>query len=504
LNHDFDETYEYDAIDRLISSTRADDFDQSWTLDGLGNFAEFDDDGQTQTRSANAVNEITAITGGSITPAYDTAGNMIAGPRPGDETTRVHYAYDAWNRLAKVYADNSGEPGDLIAAYEYDGTKRRIEKVVTAEGGGAAHVHYFYNHDWQLLEERFVDEQDELLASNQYVWSPRYIDAPIVRFHDANGDGDYVDEGDNIRFYTGDANFNVTAIVDAATGNIVERYVYTAYGTATVYSSSWSNPTRPSTDGPLYCGYFFDAETSLHQLRIRYYDSTLSALVSRDPLLYEPGDPNLQRYCGNNPAMYVDPNGTNYWDYVTKLNGGHVNKVFGGAAGGVVQLAAWFKNDIFLQAGAQTGFFFYPDTCEIGLFSIKMGIVKALDPNGGPPKINWEGGVQAGLNISIEYAEFTGPGDASATSFAGIFYTGQAAGGTAIGPGISGYMGVPGPNGAYWYGGTLGVGVGLPIQVGTVAWNYQLIASKDMDDGNGPFFDAIGYCDCLFLTLQMP
>jgi hypothetical protein len=23
----------------------ADDFDQSWTLDGLGNFAEFDDDG---------------------------------------------------------------------------------------------------------------------------------------------------------------------------------------------------------------------------------------------------------------------------------------------------------------------------------------------------------------------------------------------------------------------------------------------------------------------------
>jgi RHS repeat-associated protein len=306
LNHDFDEVYEYDLIDRLISSTRADDFDQSWTLDGLGNFAEFDDDGQTQTRTANAVNEITAITGGWITPAYDAAGNMIAGPRPRDETTRVHYAYDAWNRLVKVYADDSGEPGDLITAYEYDGAKRRIEKVVTAEGGGPTHVHYFYNHDWQLLEERFVGEQDELLASSQYVWSLRYIDAPIVRFHDANGDGDYLDEGDNIRYYTGDANYNVTAIVDAATGDIVERHAYTAYGTATVYSAAWTDPAAPTTDGPLYCGYFFDAETGLYQVRNRYYDASLSAFVGRDPIQ---ADANLYRYVGDNPIIGSDPSG---------------------------------------------------------------------------------------------------------------------------------------------------------------------------------------------------
>jgi hypothetical protein len=125
-------------------------------------------------------------------------------------------------------------------------------------------------------------------------------------------------------------------------------------------------------------------------------------------------------------------------------------------------------------------------------------------PNGGPPKIDWEGGVQAGLDVSIEYAKFTGPGNASAASFAGVFYTGQAAGGTGVGPAISGYKGASGLNGAYWYGGTLGIGVGLPIQVGTVAWNYQLIASRDMDDGNGPLLDAIGYCDCLVLTLKMP
>ena len=57
---------------------------------------------------------------------------MISGPKPGDETTRVHYIYDAWNRLTEVRADDSGSPGALIATYSYDGLNRRIEKEVTA------------------------------------------------------------------------------------------------------------------------------------------------------------------------------------------------------------------------------------------------------------------------------------------------------------------------------------------------------------------------------------
>ena len=46
LHAAFDEVYEYDNLDRLVSSERADDYDQTWTLDGQGNFAAFDDDGR--------------------------------------------------------------------------------------------------------------------------------------------------------------------------------------------------------------------------------------------------------------------------------------------------------------------------------------------------------------------------------------------------------------------------------------------------------------------------
>lgn len=144
-------------------------------------------------------------------------------------------------------------------------------------------------------------------------------------------------------YYTGDANFNVTAALDAATGAVVERYVYTAHGAATVYDEDWSNRAAPSVDGPLYAGYFFDAETALYQVRNRYYDSSLSTFISRDPVGYflsdtaddgygnvwpnTPGsvinadfvagnvnDFNLYRYVGNSPLAKNDPSGLHTHD----------------------------------------------------------------------------------------------------------------------------------------------------------------------------------------------
>ena len=88
------------ATDQIMSSTQ--DFSQSWGLDGVGNFSTFDDNGATQDRGVNAANEITSISGGTVTPTYDAAGNMISAPESGAETTRIHYLYDAWNRLVEV------------------------------------------------------------------------------------------------------------------------------------------------------------------------------------------------------------------------------------------------------------------------------------------------------------------------------------------------------------------------------------------------------------------
>ena len=43
---------------------------------------------------------------------------------------------------------------------------------------------------------------------DQYVWDIRYIDAPVVRFHDGDTDGSYNDPEDNTLYYCNDANYN--------------------------------------------------------------------------------------------------------------------------------------------------------------------------------------------------------------------------------------------------------------------------------------------------------
>ena len=243
LNHDLDETYNYDLIDRLVSAVRDNGFDQTWGLDGLGNFSAFDDDGDSQTRTTNEANEIESITGGWISPSYDDAGNMISGPKPGDETTRQHYVYDAWNRLVAAYEDDGDgvfEPGTddtLLAGHKYDGLNRRIKKT---DDSGWGH-HYYYNRDWQIVDDRTVNDWEVVQSIDQYVWSSRYVDSPVVCLHDGGDgyggapDGDVSDDypTDWRRYYTTDANHNVTTTIRVDNTNYVRnvsRNVYTAYG----------------------------------------------------------------------------------------------------------------------------------------------------------------------------------------------------------------------------------------------------------------------------------
>ena len=340
LHSAFDEDYLYDALNRLTDSDRADAFDQSWTLDGLGNFLTFDDDGTSQNRTVNAANQIQTISGSWVSPEYDAAGSLIFAPKSGDETTGLHFVRDAWNRLTAVYEDDGDgvyEPSTddaLVAQHEFDGQNRRIEKTFADD----TRVEYFYNQQWQLLEEWSVDYQGATRAVNQYLWSPRYIDAPVVRFHDGNGEGDLLDAGDSTYYYAGDANFNVTATIDAATGDVVNRYAYSAYGEPTVYSPTWTSPTGATEDGPLYCGYWFDSETGNFQVRARGYVTCLSTFDATDPLVYRGGDFNLYAYCGNEPLNHTDPTGK-----VTALGGCAV----GGAAsaGTSFLLNLWNRDD---------------------------------------------------------------------------------------------------------------------------------------------------------------
>ncbi len=59
----------------------------------------------------------------------------------------------------------------------------------------------------------------------------------------------------------------------------------------------------------LFTGREYDAETGLYYCRGRYYSPTLGRFISRDPVRYSAGDPNLYRYVADRPTGSVDPTG---------------------------------------------------------------------------------------------------------------------------------------------------------------------------------------------------
>jgi len=137
-----------------------------------------------------------------------------------------------------------------------------------------------------------------------------------MRFHDGNTNGNYEDAGDNVLYYATDANWNVTALVDAATGNVVERYMYDAYGKVTILDGTSGGQTDWATDADqicdvandvLFAGYRFDSETGLYATDRRIYHATLGRWLGRDSGYVD--GMNLYQYCRSNPAGLTDPRG---------------------------------------------------------------------------------------------------------------------------------------------------------------------------------------------------
>jgi RHS repeat-associated protein len=312
LNSNLSESYTYDGLDRLESTEREGEPYQDWGLDALGNWAGYvESDGETttldQTRThdeANQIGEIDATIGEDwVDPAYDDAGNMVSGPKPGAETTEYKFVYDAWNRLVKV-TDSAGTT--TIAEYRYDGLGRRIAKLVP-NGENWDRTDYHYNEAWQCLEQRYGQGQAKETVPDtpnvQWLWDIRYVDTPVLRWRSVSG------TLDEVLYFCNDANMNVTALVNTS-GTVVERYVYDPYGKATCLDLNWANGQATSRVGNeiLYCGYRFDPETGLDHVRRRYYHPTLGRWVTRDMAGLRDGV-NLYQYVRSSPILLSDPTG---------------------------------------------------------------------------------------------------------------------------------------------------------------------------------------------------
>ena len=222
----------------------------------------------TQTESANAQNQITSISG-SATPTYDANGNMTS-----DQNGNT-YVFDAWNRLV----EEKNAAGAVIAQYAYDARGYRITESYPQGGSGvpAGTTNYiYYDANWQVIETRTNGTAASNVTS-QMVWSAAYINAAVLQDSYSGG----VIQPNSRLYFTQDANWDTTAVIGynstTQTWGVVQRYVYSPYGTITVLKADWTTPptgTQPLVNN-LYQGMTLDAVTGLYYEPNRDYSPSL-------------------------------------------------------------------------------------------------------------------------------------------------------------------------------------------------------------------------------------
>jgi len=122
-----------------------------------------------------------------------------------------------------------------------------------------------------------------------------------------------------------DMHGDVRELRDSA-GNAFARFSYDAYGNirseqtfATALISA-SLAVQITAAQPLrYAGYVWDAETGLYYCSARYYDPSVAAFISKDPIKAG-GEKSAYGYCAGDPVNGVDPSGLMSWADVQRAD----------------------------------------------------------------------------------------------------------------------------------------------------------------------------------------
>jgi len=196
------------------------------------------------------------------------------------------YAYDIWGNLVQAASPAAG-----VYRAGYDALGRRIwEEVQTAQG--TRRTYYLYEGDTIIGEV----SPEGMYA---YVWG---LLGPIARIA--------LNKPADTRYYVIDGLGHVRALVNLQ-GVPTDLYHY----------DSWGNPLPTGTETTRQpfrwngaYGYEYIPATGLYHVGTREYDPRTARWLQRDPIDAASGDPNLYRYCLNDPVNLADPSGLDFWE----------------------------------------------------------------------------------------------------------------------------------------------------------------------------------------------
>lgn len=260
---DGQQTFGYDALNRLTSWTNEAGSVTNYSYDAVGNLTAKG----AQSFAYNSANQIT-----NAGYTFDSNGNLTS-----DGTN--NYQYDASNRLVRV---TRVAGGTLVAEYEYDYRDLRVKKTTPTQT-----IRYHWDALSRLVRES--DANGNTLA--RYIWKDQNQLAAIEK-----GGALYYPHFS----YRGD----LLAVTNSA-GTRVATYKYGPWGELLSTTGTFQQPWR-------YAGYYLDEETGLYYVQARYYNPANARFLTKDPVLGNLTNPqslNRYVYALNNPVVNVDPDG---------------------------------------------------------------------------------------------------------------------------------------------------------------------------------------------------
>jgi RHS repeat-associated protein len=223
------------------------------------------------------------LTAGTVAYQYNVDGFLGTRTDGANVTT---YDYSSRGELYSVTL-----PDGTFIEYVHDPLGRRIAKKVN----GATTEKYLWNGMTRLLA--VYDGSDTLK----------------MRFEYADSRTPYAMTKAGVTYYLAYDQIGSLRIIADASGNVVKRIDYDAFGNVIADSA-------PAFEVPFgfACG-LHDRDTGLIRFGFRDYDPDTGRWTAKDPIGFAGGDTDLYGYCLNNPINLTDPNGL-AWRQIRPLN----------------------------------------------------------------------------------------------------------------------------------------------------------------------------------------
>ena len=219
--------------------------------------------------------------------------------------SRILY-WDDENRLTKTVDTQAGVR--TVTQYAYDAKGMRIVK--DGPYGKSIYVDTGY-----VLSQEYV-ESNHVFVGNTRI-------ASVVKHRE---------ETKPAMYYYATDHLGSSSVLTTSTGSYHERIEYLPYGEVWMDASTSSATGVGGYTTPYkFTGKELDKETGLYYFGARYYDARISRWISTDPAfekylpdrskssikeeklpaggIYEPINMDIYNYVGNNPIVYIDPDG---------------------------------------------------------------------------------------------------------------------------------------------------------------------------------------------------